>query len=1105
MKLSICMMVKNESKYLEQCLRSLQPLRDGIESELIIVDTGSEDDTVEIARKYTEKVYFHKWNNDFSAMRNKTISYAKGEWSLIIDADEVLQEIQPIIDFLRLSKNSKVGAGAITGKSITDENQLNEFSTIITPRLFKNDGYFHYEGVVHNQPMFKGLLIEISASLLHYGYISTDQELMERKFARTSALLKSELEKDPESIYYWFQLSVTYGMHNEFKEAMEYIEKAYELFRKQGKPVENMYVYAHLAHMHQLTRNYKKAEEICFESLQVKDGYLDIYYYLAESQAILNKYQASIDNYIKYLELLEQRENVVEKDTAVIEYTLGYKEMVYFNLSNIYKKVDNYDKALEYAKKVERKDYIQDNLNNSIDLFIQLGQYRELRNYYNNNIKKDDYRLFYEKMEEIKKRFSSEIQLAVAEVFYDVDNYYGLLSHMILDEKNGSFSDETIKKIKQLEFSEIPTCCSEILYFLVKKQYPLEEILTNFKEIWTSTLFDDLAKGYDDLSVLLFKYLQQYDPKSLISEYKLSKALCRQVLLLNKLDVDDYQEIFDRYISDGISYMKLLYNSCVVENGLVYEVKNDEEVFLLYMYQAQTNENIDQVAYVQYLGKALQAFPAMKIGIENLLRQFKGKKMLQNKKDLVQYQQQVKEEINQFIENEKPIEAGLLIAKYEQLIINDVEIYSMKAIVAMMEQRADDAEKILYDGLFTDATNFDLWYNLAHLYEICEKSAQAYSIYSKLIEKNWKPEHRPLLENSLERVTSTLDANTNVPKSLQEIKILQGTMEIANQMYTMNEALQKKGYNARSINYYPSYLGYQNDLTISFDGCKTDEEAVEKINVFAKNAIKEYDLFHFHFGTSLTLSNMDLPLLKMLGKKVIMNYWGSEVRRYSIAKQYNPSVKVKNYDEEQIIATLKTVAKSVDHCIVADWELYLYVSDFFPNVHFLPIAVDVTKYKPIKKKHGNKRPLIVHAPTHQEVKGTKYIIQAVKELKEKYDFDFQLVEGLHHEEAKKIYQQADIIIDQLLIGSYGVFAIESMAMEKTVISWISDYMKEKYPEDLPIVKANSETIKSVLEDLLNNMDKLPDINRKSRCYVEKYHSAEKVAEKLATIYEKILR
>ncbi|MDC0804956.1 glycosyltransferase, partial [Clostridium paraputrificum] len=90
MLLSIVMMVKNEERYLEKTLKSLDGIRKLIDAELVILDTGSTDSTIEIANKFTSNVYFEKWNYDFSDMRNKSISYAKGEWVLILDADEVL-------------------------------------------------------------------------------------------------------------------------------------------------------------------------------------------------------------------------------------------------------------------------------------------------------------------------------------------------------------------------------------------------------------------------------------------------------------------------------------------------------------------------------------------------------------------------------------------------------------------------------------------------------------------------------------------------------------------------------------------------------------------------------------------------------------------------------------------------------------------------------------------------------------------------------------------------------------------------------------------------------------------------------------------------------
>ena len=107
MLLSIVMMVKNEEKYLDKTLYALNDLRKDIDTELIILDTGSTDSTVEIAKKYTDKVYFAKWNENFADMRNISISYAIGDWILILDADEELTNYDKLKDFFNCDKHKK--------------------------------------------------------------------------------------------------------------------------------------------------------------------------------------------------------------------------------------------------------------------------------------------------------------------------------------------------------------------------------------------------------------------------------------------------------------------------------------------------------------------------------------------------------------------------------------------------------------------------------------------------------------------------------------------------------------------------------------------------------------------------------------------------------------------------------------------------------------------------------------------------------------------------------------------------------------------------------------------------------------------------------------
>lgn len=335
------------------------------------------------------------------------------------------------------------------------------------------------------------------------------------------------------------------------------------------------------------------------------------------------------------------------------------------------------------------------------------------------------------------------------------------------------------------------------------------------------------------------------------------------------------------------------------------------------------------------------------------------------------------------------------------------------------------------------------------------------------------------------------------------LRILHGTMEIANQMHTIVEGLKRIGEDAKAINYYPNYLGYKSDLVMDIASFSRIKEANEATKLVASQIIADIDVFHYHFGTSLILDGSDLPMLKELNKKVVMHHWGSDVRMYSRAVQLNPFVRVKSTDEDAIKGNLERLAKHIDTCIVSDYELYEYVKDYYSKVVMIPQVIDMSQMLPMEVIDKNKRVTIVHAPTSPEVKGTAHIIQAIKMLQNKYDFDFKLIQGMPYEEAKIAYRNADLIIDQILIGSYGLCSIENMALAKPVVCYISDFMKEKYPRELPIISANPTNIKDTIEDLLNNREALAEIGNKSRAYVKKHHDINNLSQKFIDLYREV--
>ena len=336
---------------------------------------------------------------------------------------------------------------------------------------------------------------------------------------------------------------------------------------------------------------------------------------------------------------------------------------------------------------------------------------------------------------------------------------------------------------------------------------------------------------------------------------------------------------------------------------------------------------------------------------------------------------------------------------------------------------------------------------------------------------------------------------------MSDLRILHAPVEIAGQMGMLSRAQRKLGYCAYSCSYANSWLGYQCDISLYLEQVSSRFHRQLRKSVFFTNAVLRYNTFHFHFGGSLLPLNCDLPVLKALGKKMIMQYWGSDIRRVSIAQRKNKFARVKVEDEKVILDRIKRVARYIDTAVVASQEASLYVEDLFKKVVIIRQAIELDLYSPAVPSVQRTKPVIVHAPTNSGIKGTKYICRAIERLQKKYDLEFILVQGIPHQQAKQIYQRADIIVDQLLLGGYGIFAIESMALGKPVICYISEYRKEHYPSDLPIVSANPDNIYDHLKLLVENPALRHELGLRGRRFVEKYHDPLVIATQLIELYK----
>ncbi|MCL2019674.1 MAG: glycosyltransferase family 2 protein [Oscillospiraceae bacterium] len=234
--LSVGMIVKNEARMLEGCLKGLKPLLDAVPSELVIVDTGSDDGTIEIAKRFTDKVFHFDWINDFSAARNFGLKKCTGQWFMFLDADDHFAEVADMVEFFN---NHSIHKNYNTAYYITRNYNSVKYDTYFSfraHRIARRTEDLHFAGAIHEYFVnFYNPAYYFDSYAWHYGYAFESEEKLKEKSKRNYVLLEKELLKDPDDLRTISH--VIPSMVDMDDERRELIERALILADESDKPV----------------------------------------------------------------------------------------------------------------------------------------------------------------------------------------------------------------------------------------------------------------------------------------------------------------------------------------------------------------------------------------------------------------------------------------------------------------------------------------------------------------------------------------------------------------------------------------------------------------------------------------------------------------------------------------------------------------------------------------------------------------------------------------------------------------------------------------------------------------------------------------------------
>lgn len=374
------------------------------------------------------------------------------------------------------------------------------------------------------------------------------------------------------------------------------------------------------------------------------------------------------------------------------------------------------------------------------------------------------------------------------------------------------------------------------------------------------------------------------------------------------------------------------------------------------------------------------------------------------------------------------------------------------------------------------------------------------------------------------------------------LRVLHTPTNVGNHPQALARAEQALGLDSRCVTVGEPPFGYDVDETVALPAGELAGQ-VARWRLLAR-ALREFDVVHFNFGRSIfepplipvrprgrrdvahlpgrayghAVALRDVGLLRRAGKVVVVTFQGDDARQGTgplatplhrrLAEEVGPGYYTE-YEDGLKRRRIAAFARHAHHIYFLNPDLAAFLP---PRARFVPYAsVDPATWRAGAATPLPDVPHVVHAPSHRGIKGTGRILDAVDRLHgEGVPFRFTLVEGMSHDEARRVYEGADLLVDQLLVGWYGGLAVELMALGKPVICAIDDDVAGRAvpPDmlrDLPILRATPETIDEVLRAALTSeRDAYKERARRSRAYVERRHDPARIAAELSADYEAAL-
>lgn len=692
--LSISLLVSNSIDTIHKCMESIKPLLEAIPSELIVVDGGSNDGAIEVAREYADEVVPFVWCNDFSAARNAGLEKSSGEWFLYLDDDEWFEDVTELIQFFQSGEYKQYEYGCYIQRNYSNK-EATQYTEAYVGRMHKCVPGLKFVGRIH-EVFSPASSVEkhFSCYVHHFGYVFDSLEQKKKKSERNINLVELEYAKNANDLRMAAQLVQEYIVDAQFEKAEKLIQK---IVRENQKRLEHpfiQYMIVCLVRLEEARGNWEQAEEKLhwIEKTYALDKPAQLV--CAVERIIIadkRKDSASIlETFPKYSVLYKQIQNgdmKLQNKLVMDFYAYASEEIEQQMVAATMRamlKTEEYSLAEQVFAKVKWKEQqkwaeeygrillrVYEKDSNSVAFFRSIEAALD-------NVRMHD--MLIEHIEELFVYDSQrrEIFLEKANVWYRTEDFFRLLYiERCLKQGNSALIEEAIQQYFVFSSGKYDAL---VMAVLLKEPAWIGKLL----ELVDFTTFQDGVATYlaEQETEYIWKNLKKMqsvwpEQRRLYYEYMRMQFLEEALLKQNAS-----AEVLWDYVEAVLAFMEGYFGKAVFEENGKGLPRNGQ--FALWMQQAALCKNVgDRVGWSERVKQAAELYPVMIPVIQALLRaEATPKRMVAVSEEMLGLAAELKKQIRELIERGRCAEANEFILALEQYVPDDMEIQELKELLS---------------------------------------------------------------------------------------------------------------------------------------------------------------------------------------------------------------------------------------------------------------------------------------------------------------------------------------------------------------------------------------------------------------------------------------